>query len=460
MLPDSIWTKPGTRVGAAEFIVGGLSCVKGLRCAGVHAGFKLNSERLDFALMVAERPAVAAGLFTQSRFAAAPVLLSRQHLAFVRRTDRPSASLGQAADNQAAAGQGARAIIINSAKANASTGKAGRALAAESAALVATALGCLPQQVLVASTGVIGQALGLESFQRGIERGLAVLGPADGSDLASGHAAAEAIMTTDTYPKEAAVRVTVADAATATVPNGGGVAAGSYTIAGMVKGSGMIQPQMATMLGVFATDACLSQAAADLAFKQAIDQSLNRVTVDSDTSTNDSAFFLATGAAEVGIEVGTEAFKVFVQSLCTLTVELARMLAADGEGASKLVTVSVSGAVDQADADRAARSVANSPLVKTAIAGHDANWGRIAMALGKSGAEFDQEQVSISILGLQVLERGLPVPFDEAEALRRFDVFDEVEIQVDLGCPGQGSAVIWTCDLTHQYISINGDYRS
>jgi glutamate N-acetyltransferase/amino-acid N-acetyltransferase len=258
-------------------------------------------------------------------------------------------------------------------------------------------------------------------------------------------------MTTDTHPKQAAVRCTI-------IQDDGSKQ--SYTIGGMVKGSGMIQPNMATLLGVFATDAWLTQKAADSALKQVMNDTLNKVTIDSDTSTNDSVFFLATGATEgETITEGSPQHDAFVCAFRVLGEDLARQIAYDGEGATKLVTVEVFGAKDDADADKVGRSIANSPLVKTAIAGHDANWGRIAMAVGKSGAAFSQEDVDISIMGIPVCINGLPLPFDEAEALHRFDTLTEIVIDVHLGA-GSGKARLWTCDLTHEYISINGDYRT
>ena len=463
-----IATPPQTRVGAATFIKGGLGAVRGLRTAGVHAGFRRNPGRLDFALITTDTPAVASALFTQNRFVAAPVLVSRKHLELCRYS--PAGQENPKED------QGARAIIINSGQANASTGQQGLETAMHSAVITAEALGCAPHQVLVASTGVIGSQLELPPFQTGVTLAIAALGPADGSDLASGAAAATAIMTTDTYPKEAAVTFCLDGAqaadgvdgseasATASAPasaDAPGPAPAVYHIGGMVKGSGMIEPHMATLLGVFATDAALTQEASDAAFKAAIDVSLNRVTIDSDTSTNDSAFFLATGAAAGPvITLDSPQYPVFAQALRALCIELARLTAYDGEGATKLLTVEVGGALSDAQADLAARAVANSPLVKTAVAGHDANWGRIAMALGKSGAEFDQGQVSISIMGLEALNCGQPVAFDEAAALERFNNLAEVVVEVDLGTGQGGFARIYSCDLTHGYVSINGDYRS
>ena len=448
----SIATLPDTRVGNATFIPGGLGAVRGLRCAGVSAGFRRNPKRLDLALIVTEKPAVASGVFTRNTFCAAPVSVSRQNLA--HEVMPPEQLEGPAA------GSGARAIVLNSGNANASTGQPGWQTALRTTQLAAAKLGCEPQQVLVASTGVIGVPLGPDPFDSGLDLAIQQLGRADGTHLDAGLHAAEAIMTTDTYAKQAAVQFEVGQGGGGAGSAGGGTEVTTYTIGGMVKGSGMIQPNMATLLGVFATDAWLTQAAADAALRQAMDQTLNKVTVDSDTSTNDSVFFLSTGATPGStIEVGSLAFDAFVAAFTALATDLARQIAYDGEGATRLVTVNVTGAASNAQADAAGRSVANSPLVKTAIAGHDANWGRIAMALGKSGAAFEQHRVSIAVMGIAVCAQGLPVPFDEAAALRGFEQNLEVVIDIDLGA-GNGSARLWTCDLTHGYISINGDYRT
>ncbi|MCL2135963.1 MAG: bifunctional glutamate N-acetyltransferase/amino-acid acetyltransferase ArgJ [Coriobacteriia bacterium] len=442
-----IITKPGTVQGNARFLAGGLGNVKGLRVSGHYAGFRRNPTRNDFMLAVTDQPVVASAMFTQNRFAAAPVRVSR--------TNIEKSKVADALDVEK--DEGVCAVLINSGQANAATGEPGFILATYSTEVVAGVVGCKPHQVLVASTGVIGKLPYEELFQAGVENAYKLLGSADGTDYQAGQAAAEAIMTTDTFAKQAAVEVSLDTGLSAS----GGDGVLTCHIGGIIKGSGMIQPNMATMLSLVATDAQLSQAAADQAFKTAINASLNKVTVDSDTSTNDTAFFLATGASNTGlIEVGTAAFDAFVEGLTALCVELTRQLAADGEGATKLITVKISGAIDDSQADLAARSVANSPLVKTAVAGHDANWGRIVMALGKSGAEFDQSQVNITFLGLPVMQSGLPVPFSEEEALRLFDELVEVFIEADLGTGGSGSAVIWSCDLTHGYIAINGDYRS
>jgi glutamate N-acetyltransferase/amino-acid N-acetyltransferase len=414
-------------------IEGGLGVVPGVRCTGVWAGFRRNPKRRDLALVVVEEGSVGAAVFTKNRFCAAPVQVSRGHL-----------------ERMQSSGDSVRAVLINSGNANAATGAQGLQTAVESAGLLADALGCQAHQVFVASTGVIGVPLGIELFEKGLPKAIAHLDDHTNA-LAHGQACANAIMTTDTVSKMAALRYQAAAGAEDVNAR--------YTIGGMAKGSGMIEPNMATMLAVMATDAPISQAAAQEALRIATGRSFNKVSVDSDTSTNDCAFLLSTRQAKGPvIEPGTAAFEDFVQALSVVCIDLARQIARDGEGASKLVTVNLSGAASDADADSAARAVANSPLVKTAIAGHDANWGRIAMAIGKSGADFEQEQVSISIMGMPVCSKGLTIPFNEDEALRRFQE-PEIVIDIDLGA-GSCATTIWTCDLTHGYITINGDYRT
>lgn len=418
----------GEAADGVHFIEGGLTRVRGISASGVHAGFKKDPDLPDLALVFAPCGANAAGVFTQNRFCAAPVRLSRERLA----------------------GGKAKAIILNSGNANAATGAIGFENAEREADLVGEALGCGSGEVLVASTGVIGVQLDMDLFEPGIMAARDALGASNGEDAGSGLDAARAIMTTDTVPKQAAVEFALAkrDGTSATC-----------RVGGMSKGSGMIEPNMATMLAVVATDACVSPSALQAALKESADVSFNRITVDSDTSTNDSLFMLATGTAcDEEVDAGHPSFGAFVDALKTVCVSLARQMAADGEGATKLVTVKVSGAKDDEEALIAAKSVANSPLVKTAIAGHDANWGRLAAALGKSGAAFDQENVSISFMGIEVCRDGLALDFDEDEALRRFEA-DEIAIEADLGA-GDGYCRVWTCDLTHDYISINADYRT
>lgn len=407
---------------------GGVATPRGFSAAGVHAGFRADPERLDFAIVAADEPCACAAVFTKNVFCSAPVTVSREHLGGV--------------------GYGtARAVAVNSGIANAATGSRGLETARASAGIVADALGCPAGEVLVASTGVIGQHLPLGPFEAGAPAAVSALSPAGGAS------AARAIMTTDTRPKEAAVTFN-GDAI--------GYAGCTFSVGGMAKGAGMIMPDMATMISVIATDAPVEPHDLHDALVRAVDVSFNKVTVDSDTSTNDSCFLFASGAAAgagaAPFKPGSPAFTEFERALQAVCAGLARAMAADGEGATRLVTVNVFGAATPADADAAARTVANSPLVKTAIYGHDANWGRIAAAIGRSGAAFRQEDAAIDIMGMPVCRQGLTVPFDEDEALARFEQ-PEVVIDVDLGA-GSASTTVWTCDFSHEYVTINGDYRS
>ena len=406
---------------------GGVTSAKGFKAAGIHAGFRADPDRKDFALIVADEPCAAAGTFTTNIFCAAPVIVSKEHLDDV--------SYGMA-----------RAMIINSGIANAATGTIGLENARESARLAAEAVGCTQEEVLVASTGVIGQHLDTEPFKDGLPIAVASLS-AEG-----GHDAARAIMTTDTVPKEYAVQFS---------GDGLGFDGVTFTVGGMAKGSGMIMPNMATMISVVSTDAPVKANDLHDALVEAVNVSFNKITVDSDTSTNDTCIAFASGAAALGsvaMEKGSKAFQVFASALRAVCSGLARQMATDGEGATRLVTVNVTGARNEEDADKAARTIAISPLVKTAIYGHDANWGRIAAAAGRSGAQFNQECVSIDIMGLPVCRQGLTVPFSEEEALKRFQD-PEIVLDVDLGV-GNAQTTVWTCDFSHDYVTINGDYRT
>ena len=405
---------------------GGVCAAASVSAAGLHAGFRRDPNRRDMALVAADQTCVAAGTFTTNRFCAAPVIVSREHVADGR----------------------ARAVILNSGNANAATGEPGLATARRTADLVAAALGCEPSDVLVASTGVIGQELDFSPFETGVPAAAEALA----ATPAAAHDAACAVMTTDTVPKEASFvgKLPAADGS-----------AYEVHVGGFVKGSGMIQPNMATMLCVMSTDAPLTSEAAHEALLAAVKQTFNKVTVDSDTSTNDTAILLATGkAAPAGesVGVGSAAFPAIAAAIKAVCGELARKIAADGEGSTKLVTVNVLGAANDADADAVARAIANSPLVKTAIFGHDANWGRVAAAAGKCGVPFDQRAVDIDFMGVPVCRAGLTVPMDEDDMLRRFEA-PEIDITVDLHS-GDAHTRVWTCDLTHDYVTINGDYRT
>ena len=402
---------------------GGVCAARGMRASGVSAGFRNDPNRRDLALVAADQTCVCAATFTQNRFCAAPVQVSRERVARGK----------------------ARAVVLNSGNANASTGEPGVQVAQAVAALVAHELGCDEEEVLLGSTGVIGVPLELDGFQVGVPLAVRELE----HSVAGAHHAARAVMTTDTIPKESSYVGTVST----------GNAEIEVHVGGFVKGSGMIQPNMATMLAVLATDAPLTPKAAQLALRSAVSQTFNKVTVDSDTSTNDSCFLFATGCAgNAPIDEGSPAYPAIVAAIRAVCEDLARMIAADGEGATKLVTVDVLGAATDEDAEKVARSIANSPLVKTAIFGHDANWGRVAAAAGKCGVEFSQYNVDIDLMGVPVLRAGLPVPMDEEDMLRRFEG-PEVPIVIALG-EGEAHARVCTCDLTHEYIVINGDYRT
>ena len=402
-------------------IKGGVTAAKGFEAAAAAAAIKYQG-RTDMALVYSEKPCHAAGTFTTNIVKAAPVKWDQKIV-----KESPYA----------------QAVIVNSGIANACTGEEGMGYCKETAEEAAKVLGVPENAVLVASTGVIGMQLPMDRLKKGIS----LLKEAKGSTPEHGTAASKAIMTTDTVNKETAVQVEL-----------GGK---TVTVGGMCKGAGMIMPNMATMIAVITTDAPLAAPDLSQALTAAVSKSFNKVTVDSDTSTNDTCFALASGAAAPdgpAFTPGTPAFDAFQRALDQLATTLARKMAADGEGATRLITVTVRGAATADDADAAARTVANSPLVKTAVYGHDANWGRVAAALGRSGARFNQEDVDIDILGLPVCRAGLVVDFDEEEALRRFEE-PEVAIEVDLHA-GEESATMWTCDFSHEYVTINGDYRS
>lgn len=398
------------------FVEGGVTAPFGFMASGVCAGIK-KSGRKDVALVVAEKPCPAAAVFTTSSMAAAPVIVSREHVA--------DGTL--------------RAIVVNAGNANACTGDAGVADARAMAASVADALGCAAPEVLVASTGVIGVPMPMDLVLSGIAEA------AEALDLVAGEDAAEAIMTTDTFVKTTGVAF-----------EADGI---MYTVGGMAKGSGMIQPNMATMLAFVTTDAPLSSASCDKALRSAVGRTFNRITVDSDTSTNDMCVLMASGSAGGDtIDPGDPGFPALAAAIEHVCGELARMVVRDGEGATKLITVTVTGAESEDDAEAAAFAVANSPLVKTAVFGADANWGRVAMAIGKSSAAVDQARVRITFAGILTCDGGTAVAFSE-EAAAAALAEETVEIAVDLGL-GLGEATVWTCDLSYDYVRINGEYRS
>ena len=402
-----------------ESIEGSLSTAQGFRGAAVAAGIKRVEGALDLSLLVSDAPeTTAAGLFTTNLAAAAPVLLCRQHLA---------------------AGRGrARAIIVNAGNANACTGRAGARAAQVTAGAVASILDLKAHEVLVASTGVIGVPLKVELILNQL--------PGLKEKLSAENAAAmaRAIMTTDTVPKSVVLRTRM---------NGKMV-----HLAGIAKGSGMIHPRMATMLSFITTDAAVPPRELQNMLRLAARVSFNSVTVDGDTSTNDTLIALASGRADVALRQHTPQGKHFLAGLTELCESLARMIAKDGEGAGKLVTVEICGARRRSDAERIARAIANSPLVKTAIAGSDPNWGRIICAAGYSGGNFDPGKVDIGINGFMLCRKGLDAGFDESAAKKLMGE-KELALRLDLH-DGKASARMWTCDLTHGYIDINASYRT
>jgi glutamate N-acetyltransferase/amino-acid N-acetyltransferase len=402
-----------------ETIEGDLAAPLGFRAAAIAAGIKKAPGALDLALIFSDAPATtAAGVFTTNQVAAAPVLLSRQNL---------SASRGCC-----------RAVVVNSGNANACTGKAGRQAAEETARVAAELLGIEPSQVLLASTGVIGLPLNVDLILKQL--------PHLKESLSKENAAAvaRAIMTTDTVPKTCVVRSEARGKA--------------VHIAGIAKGAGMIHPRMATMLSFITTDALMGERMLHNVLLEAVGSSFNRLSIDGDTSTNDTVVALASGMAKISVVPGNDSRAWFAEGLTLVCQTLARMIARDGEGASKMVTVEVVGARTPLDADRAARAIANSPLVKTALAGADPNWGRILCAAGYSGAKFDPNRVDVSVNGLALCRKGVDAGFDEAAAHRELDC-KEILLQVDLHA-GTGTARLWTCDFTREYIDINASYRS
>jgi len=384
----------------------------GFRYAAAYAGLR-KIKKDDLALIVSDAPAVAAAVFTQNRVAAAPVVLARKNL----RVSRGKAS----------------AIMVNAGNANCAT-RSGEQVALKTVRAAAEALGVKAEYILPASTGVIGVEMD------GGKVVTALPGLVAGLDAAKFDGVAGAILTTDLVPKTAF----------AEIKSGRKIA----RIAGMTKGSGMIQPDMATTLGFVVTDAIVSPTVLRSVLKRAINRSYNRISVDGDTSTNDTVAVLANGASGVKPSV-----KAFEAGLTSVLESLAQQIARDGEGARKLVTIDVEGAANEKAAEKIARSIANSPLVKTAIAGSDANWGRILCAAGYAGVAFDPRKADIDMQGTAVCRGGLDADFDEVELKRKLDQRD-CHIRFAIRGGGKGRARFWTCDFTEGYIRINASYRT
>jgi glutamate N-acetyltransferase/amino-acid N-acetyltransferase len=397
-------------------IDGGVTAPSGYRASGLHCGIKA-SGKPDLSLIVSDTPASAAGVFTINLAKAAPVYLCQDHLA--------------------SSGGRASAIVTNSGCANACTGPQGQADAKEMAQLTAAAVGCREDHVLVASTGVIGVNLKMDKIRGGVPQAAAALS-ADG-----GAAAARAIMTTDPFPKEAAVEVVTA--------------LGTFRVGGMCKGSGMIEPRMATMLGYLTTDAAVEPAMLARALTEASRYTFNAITVDGEPSTNDCVFALANGAS--GVQVNESLYPALVEGFRAVAHELALGIVRGGEGATKLIAITVSGAATDSDAWMAARAIANSPLVKTAVHGGDPNWGRLVAAAGRSGAAFVLDGARVQIGPLVLFENGRP--FDElAPKAAEYLNGKDLQIEVNLGTGGTHRATVWTCDLSAEYVKINAEYRT
>lgn len=394
---------------------GSITSVKGIKSSGVFCGLK--KKKKDLALIYSEKPCTAAGTFTLNKVKAAPIVISQYIINHKHNI---------------------KAILVNSGNANACTGIEGYNDALESQKLVAQKLGINPSEVLISSTGVIGQRINMEAVKSGIEMASQELSDTGGLD------SAEAIMTTDLAMKSFAVKVKLSG--------------GEITIGGMCKGSGMIMPNMATMLAFLATDAKIDQALLQKTLSQAVNLSFNRISVDGETSTNDMVILLANGESGVNLDERSQDYRIFKEALIKISTDMAKSIAADGEGATKVVTVSVKKAKTVSDADLIAKAVSNSPLVKTALNGNDANWGRILSAVGNSGADISPEKVTINFGSLKILQQNYKVDFSEEEA-KKYLSQKEIEIIIEIN-DGIEESTWYTCDFSTRYIEINASYRS
>ncbi len=406
-----------------EKIQGGVTAAKGFEAAGVAAEIKYKG-RTDMAIVYSQKPCVAAGTFTTNVAKAAPVTWDQKLV-----KESPYV----------------QAVIVNSGIANACTGQEGYGYCKETADAAAKELGIPAESVLLGSTGVIGKQLPIDR----IKQGVAMLAKEKADTVEAGNAAAKAIMTTDTCEKELAIKIEI-----------GGK---TVTIGGMAKGSGMIHPNMCTMLSFITTDAVITKRALQKALSEDVNDTYNMISVDGDTSTNDTVLVLANGMAEnEEIQEDTESYKVFKEALHEINEYLAKKIAGDGEGATALFEVHVVGTKTKEDAVKLSKSVACSNLTKTAIAGHDANWGRIICAMGYSGAQFDPEKVDLffeSAAGtIQIAENGVALDFSEEKAT---EILSQPVVTATANVKmGEEKATAWGCDLTHGYIEINADYRS
>lgn len=396
---------------------GSVTSTKGFKAAGIHCGVKEKTKKLDMALIYSEEPCTAAGTYTLNKVKAAPLLISRDTVYTSKYV---------------------KAVIVNSGNANACTGDDGYQDALCMQKTCADALGINQGEVLIASTGVIGQRLPLDKIKSGIDKIVPKLSSKGGLDAAS------AIMTTDLKVKSYAVKVKLT--------------AGDVTIGSICKGSGMIMPNMATMLAFISTDAKINKSDLYQILLSSVKKSFNRISVDGDTSTNDMVLLLANGVSGVTVEKGTEDYDAFREALDNLSIKMAKAIAFDGEGATKLITLNVTHAKNENEADTVAKSIANSPLVKTAFYGEDANWGRILSATGQSGADIEPARVSISFDKLPVLLPNYTLVINEAKA-KKILAKPEITVTVDLG-NGPAESTWWMCDLSEDYVKINANYRT
>ncbi len=394
---------------------GSITSVQGIKATGIHSGLK--RKRKDLALIFSEEPCNVAGTFTLNKVKAAPLLVSQELI------DK---------------GGKVKAILINSGNANACTGDRGYADALKSQKYCAKKLGINQSEVVISSTGVIGEYMPMHILKTGIETIVNQLTD-DG-----GIKAAKAIMTTDLIEKTFAVKVQLSS--------------GEITIGGIAKGSGMIMPNMATMLSFISTDAQIDTPLLKKMLLQSVNNSFNKISVDGDTSTNDMVVLMANGTSKIEIEENSKDAKLFLEALQAITIEMAKMIVVDGEGASKLVTVAITGCKTDEDANLIAQTICNSPLVKTAIYGSDANWGRILSAAGRSGVDLDPSKVEIKFDDMLILGKDYQHNFDEEEATTVLSK-DEITISVNLNA-GTGKSTWWTCDFTEKYIEINASYRT
>ena len=409
-------TTDTTTSAAIKAIEGGIAAPSGFKVAGIACGIKASGAP-DLALIVSDRAASMAAVFTTNLAKAAPILVSRDNL-------------------QRSGGRG-RAVVVNSGCANACTGSDGMEHARAMVADTATAIGCKPEEVLVASTGVIGVKLNMTRVSAGIRTATTQL------SASAGAAAAKAIMTTDPFPKEASVEASIAGR--------------SVKVGGIAKGSGMIEPLMATMLAFVTTDADVSPELLQRALAEVVNETFNAITVDGECSTNDCVFALANGSS--GATVTEASLPQFVAALRAVCEPLAIGVVRGGEGATKLITVRVTGAVSNDDARRTARAIANSPLVKTAVHGGDPNWGRLIAVAGRSGSAFNLDGAAVRIGKVVLFKDGVPYDDRAPEAATYLKARD-IDIEVDLGTGGNGCSHMWTCDFSAEYVRINAEYRT